>query len=76
MDENNKNVQLFEVRLFNAVIAASEIKSLYRVAAIIEKKPSQMYDWSEGKKIPKISTTLSIAEKLGVLIEFPKIEKI
>lgn len=67
---------VFEVELFNRVIAAAKIKSLYKVASIVDKKPSQIYEWTEGKKIPKTSTTLEIAEKLGVVVEFPQIHKL
>ena len=67
---------IFEVELFNKVIAAAQIKSLYKVAALVDKKPSQLYEWTEGKKIPKTSTTLEIAKKLGVVVEFPQIHKI
>lgn len=72
----NENLNIFEVRLFNEVIAAADIKTLFQVAAITSKSPSQLYDWTVGKKIPKTSTTLKIAKKLGVVVEFPKVHKI
>lgn len=74
--KNPLNTEHFEVKLFNEVIQASQIKTLLQVATITSKNVSQLYDWSAGKKKPKISTTLEIAKKLGVEIEFPIISKI
>lgn len=71
-----EKLKIFEVRLLNEVIAAADVKTLYEVATISLKNPSQIYDWTVGKKIPKTSTTLDIAKKLGVVVEFPKIHKI
>lgn len=76
MENDIKKKDSFEVRMFNEVILASKVETMYKAAAIVNKKPSQLYEWSSGTKTPKISTTISIAKKLGVNIEFPKIKKI
>ena len=70
------NSEQFEVKLFNQVIQASQIKTLLQVAAITSKDVSQLYNWSAGKKTPKMSTILEISQKLGVVVEFPIIRKI
>ena len=70
------NSELFEVKLFNEVIQASQIKTLLQVSAITSKDVSQLYNWCAGKKTPKMSTILEISQKLGVVVEFPIIRKI